>query len=232
MLHLLYFVEQIKHKPCTPFLWIIVFVFCYIRKEIRTWFARERKKGGKGREECARLMMDSAWNKAESGWHRLVSPWERGEGETVCFVLLCPTFNTVGYIKNDTQIRAIKNAKDKSKLTTVDGVRVPTRPTPQGLGRKFRLALPQGLGRKFWLAWPLRASDANTDSPDPPPGSGAGSLPARTARLRSHGARTHDVTSAYRSRAGWRLFQPPWALQPHLFHCVPLPLSLWRTASR
>jgi hypothetical protein len=70
---------------------------------------------------------------------------------------------------------------------------VPTRPTPQGLGRKFRLArplrasdassdspdpsghrtqvptrpTPQGIGREFRLARPLRASDASSDSPDP-----------------------------------------------------------------
>jgi hypothetical protein len=46
----------------------------------------------------------------------------------------------------------------KNILTTIIRVRAPvhpTRPTPQGLGRKFRLARP------------LRASDASSDSPDP-----------------------------------------------------------------
>ena len=73
---------------------------------------------------------------------------------------------------------------------------VPTRPTPQGLGRKFRLARP------------LRASDADTASPDPLgfgrksrlarplQGSGAGRRSPGSARLPTHGARTHDVTGA------------------------------------
>ena len=97
----------------------------------------------------------------------------------------------MGTIKRDTQIRAIKNAKNKAYEIT--GARPPAHLTPQGLGHEFRLArprrasdtssdspdpvgprtrvptrpTPQGLGHEFRLARPRRASDASSDSPDP-----------------------------------------------------------------
>ena len=113
----------------------------------------------------------------------------------------------LGTVKRDTQIRAMKKRKKHtnhnhrgtglSSFNSPDPsgprTQVPTRPTPQGLGRKFRLArplrdsdassdspdpsgtrtrvptrpTPQGLGREFRLARPLRLSDAGSASPDP-----------------------------------------------------------------
>ena len=118
----------------------------------------------------------------------------------------------VGYHKKGYPNQSNKKHKRQSILTTITGVRAPahsTRPTPKGLGRKFRLARPP------------RASDASSDSPDPPgprtqvptrptpqglgrkfrlarplPGSGAGPHSTWAARLPPHGAHTHDVTGA------------------------------------
>ena len=115
------------------------------------------------------------------------------------------------------------------------------------LGPKSRLARPLGLGSKFRLARPPRArtqtlcptpsaSDANSVSPDPSRARAPTPLyPVRT-RLPTHGARTTTWQAQwlpYRSRAWWRLFQPPWSLcslpsftvQPYLFHCGAPPHS-------
>ena len=94
----------------------------------------------------------------------------------------------LGTIIRDTQIRAIKSAKKHtnhnhqgtgpSSFDSPDPsgprTRVPTRPTPQGLERKFRLARPR-------------------------PGSGTGPHSTWAARLPPHGARTHDMTDAMAS---------------------------------
>ena len=168
----------------------------------------------------------------------------------------------LGTIIRDTQIRAIKNVKKhtnhnhqgtgpsssdspdpsgpRTQVLTRPTLRasdassdspdpsgprtqVPTRPTPQGLERKFRLARP------------LETSDASSDSPDPDQARAPDPTPTEQQDFH-HTALVPATLQTrwlpYRSRARRQLFQPPRALQHHLFHCVPLPLSLWRTASQ
>ena len=134
-----------------------------------------------------------------------------------------PNCLLLGTIIRDTQTRAIKNANKH------------TNHNHQGFGRKFRLARP------------LRASDANSDSPDPSglrtqvlprptpqdigrkfrlarprPGSDAGPHSAWAARLPPHGARTHDMTDTMASipRQGKAITIPTTLVT------VPLPPSL------
>jgi len=96
----------------------------------------------------------------------------------------------LGTIKRDTQIRAIKIAKDKASHPQSPGrgpqyiclldlapksrlarphwprTRVPSRPTPRGSDADTASPDPLGLGRKFRLARPLQGSGTNAASPD------------------------------------------------------------------
>ena len=92
-------------------------------------------------------------------------------------------------------------------------MRVPSRPTPPGLGRRHRLARP------------LSASDASSVSPDPSRARAPTPLlqiPRHRARLPTHGARTHDRTGAVTpiSQQGMA------ATIPTTLVAVTLPLSL------
>jgi hypothetical protein len=118
----------------------------------------------------------------------------------VAFLFTTWVFTGVGYHKKRYPNRSNKKRKGQSKLTTITKARAPAhltpgsqtkprlarppgsrtqappRPTPQGLGRKFRLARPRGsdadtaspdplgLGRKFRLARPLQGSGAKRRS--------------------------------------------------------------------
>ena len=108
------------------------------------------------------------------------------------------TYSLLGTIERDIQIRAIKNKETKHTNHNHRGkgpnssvspdpsgsrTQVPSRPTPQSLGRRHRLARPLGLGRKTRLDRPLQ-------------GSGAGRLSTRSARLPSYGAHTRDAMGA------------------------------------
>jgi len=147
------------------------------------------------------------------------------------------------------QINHDHRGAGSAHLTPSPQVQPTTRPTPQGLGRKFRLARP------------LRASDASSVSPDPSgprtqtlprpilpalgvkprlarplQGSGAGRRSIGSARLPTHAARTHGVTGEVTPiPQHGRVTTVPTTLgtvRPYLFHCVTLPLSLWCTASQ
>ena len=66
----------------------VVFYSGYQKREELICERKKTAREGKG----VRLMMDSAWNKAESARHRLARPWEREEGGRdglLCFVLFC-----------------------------------------------------------------------------------------------------------------------------------------------
>ena len=148
---------------------------------------------------------------------------------------------SVGYHKKGYPNQSNKRRKRPSKLTAITGARAPTRPTPPGLGRKFRLARP------------LRTSDASSDSPDPSgprtqvptrptpqdlgrrhrlarPLLGSGTRPrsTRSTRLPPYGARTPEVTSAMTPIPQ----QGRVPTVPTTLVTVALPLSLWHTASQ
>ena len=100
---------------------------------------------------------------------------------------------------------------------------VPTRPTPQGLGRKFRLARS------------LRASDASSVSPDL---SGLGRrIPihqdSKTLTTRRPYPRRDKRDDSHTAAGqGGNCSNHPGHCSLTSFHCVPLPLSLWRIASQ
>ena len=107
------------------------------------------------------------------------------------------------------------------------GRKIPSRPTPLGLGRQHRLA------RTPW------ASDASSVSPDPSRARAPTSLrpiPRHGTRLPMHDTHTHDVTGAVTS-ISWQgmvvtipttpasVALPLFTMQPHLFYCDVPPHS-------
>jgi len=133
-----------------------------------------------------------------------------------------------GTIKRDTQIRAIKIAKDKANHTWLPG-----------LGRKHRLTRPLGLGHKPRLARPPLASGASSASPDPSRAR-VPMLPRPGPHLRSKASnarrpyprcdgRSDSHTTAghggdYSNHSG-HCGLTSFTMQPYLFHCGVPPHS-------
>jgi len=145
---------------------------------------------------------------------------------------------TVGYHKKGYPNQSNKNRKRQNKPFAISGARTPARLTPWP--RAQTTAHPTPL-----------ASDASSASPDPsgprtrvssrltPLGLGRQRRFARSPITVQGFRRTAPVPTTwqaqwlpYHSRLWWWLFQPPWSLQPYLFHYATLPLLLWCTASQ
>ena len=143
----------------------------------------------------------------------------------------------MGTIKRDTQIRAIKNAKDELSHPPSPGRRS-QHIYLLDLGPKSRLARPLGLGRKFHLAPGARtqtlprptplASGVSSVSPDPSRARAPTLLRPTRARLPTHGARTHEVTGVVTPTSQQGMV----ATIPTTLDTVTLPLLPWCTASQ
>ena len=160
----------------------------------------------------------------------------------------------MGTIKRDTQIRAIKNAKDElshpqnartrapAHLSSRSRAQIVARPTPWPRARVPSRPTPSGARTQTPPRPTPLASSISSVSPDPSRARSPTPRRPVRARLPTHGARTHDVTGAVIpiTQQGVVATVPttlgtaalPLSLQPYLSHCVTLPLLPWCTASQ
>jgi len=147
---------------------------------------------------------------------------------------------SVGYHKKRYPNQSNKNHKRQNKPPVITRARAPSRLAPWARDQTTAHPTPLASGASFVSPDP---AGPRTRVPPRPTPLGLGRRRrrrfARSPITVQGFRRTASVPTTwqaqwlpYRSRAWWRLFQPPRSLQPCLFHYATLPLLLWCTASQ